>query len=134
MTVPAAKVATICTAPEIALVRASRKPELNQLTVSQLKKFVDRSRKLFDKWQDQGRTQARSKSQESGSGVVAERTQLKTQIFADALQSFTARLAKLEADPSAAAGKSKPKAKKKASPATHRAERAEVRKKLAGKK
>jgi hypothetical protein len=129
MTVPAAKVASLCTAPESALVRASRRPELNQLTVSQLKKLVVRARKLFDKWQEQGRTQARAKSQQLGAGTIAERTELKTQIFADAVKSFEVRLAQLEADASAAAAKPKPKAKKKAG--THRAERANVRKSLA---
>ena len=134
MTVPAAKVSSICTASEVALVRASRKPELNQLTVSQLKRMVVRARKLFDKWQGQGRAQARVKSQQVGSGTVAERTQLKTLVFADALQSFEARLTQLSAEPAASAAKTKPKAKKAARAASHRATRAGVRKSLAGQK
>jgi hypothetical protein len=127
MSVPAAKVASLCTVAESALVRASRRPELNQQTVSQLKNLVVRARKLFDKWQDLGRTQARAKSEQAGAGSVAERTELKTQIFADALKSFEVRMARLEA----AANNPKPKSKKKTGSKTHRAERAKVRKSLA---
>ncbi|MBS0260697.1 MAG: hypothetical protein JSS02_01975 [Planctomycetes bacterium] len=134
MLVPASKVKSICTSAEIELVRASRKPDLNLHTPAQLKRLSLRARKLFEKWQDQGRAQARNKSQETGAGSVAERTHLKIQVFADALQSFEARLAKLEAAPSASAVKSKSKAKKKGRVAANRATRAQVRKDLAAKK
>jgi hypothetical protein len=133
MIVSVAKLSTICSSSEIALVRSSRKPEMNQLTPVELKRLAVRARKLFDKSLDQGRTQARAKSRVFGSGSVAQRTQLRKQVFSEALKNFEARLAQLDATPAASAVKTKPKTKKVRS-AGHRATRAKVRKSLARQK
>jgi hypothetical protein len=130
MTVSTAKVSTLCTSSELALVMSSRPPELSQLSQFELKRLAIRARNLCDKSLDQGRSQARAKSRRMGSGSVAERTLLKKQIFADALKSFEARLAKLEAAAAPAAARPRPKTKKIRN-ASHRATRAKVRKGLA---
>ena len=133
MIVSASKVSTLCTSSELALVMASRQPELNRLTPAQLKSLSLRARKLFEKANDQGRSQARAKSRKLGAGSVAPRTLLKSQVFADALHSFEARRTKLEATPAGAGAGARPKTKKIRN-ASHRATRASVRKGLASHK
>lgn len=130
MVVSASKVSTLCTSSELALVMASRPPELNRLTPAELKRLVVRARKLCDKASDQGRSQARAKSRQLGAGSVAPRTLVKSQVFADALRSFETRLAKLEPAPTGAGAPARPKTKKIRN-ASHRATRAKVRKGLA---
>jgi hypothetical protein len=133
MTVSASKVSSLCSSSEIALVKASRHPELNQLTAPELKRLALRARKLSGKSQGLARSQARAKSRRLGTGSVAARSLLKIQVFSDALQSLERRLAQLEHLPVPAAAKSRPKTKKVRN-ASHRATRAKVRKKLAGHK
>lgn len=127
MTVPAAKVRSLCTGAEVALVRASRKPELEQLSQAAAKRLALRARKLFDKWQDLSRGQSRARARQLGAGAVDENTALKAQIFRDALTSFETKLAKCEA--SLASGAKKPRPKTKTDRAVeHRASRAAIRK------
>jgi hypothetical protein len=133
MIVPASKVVSLCTSSELALVMASRPPELSHLTPLQLKRLARRTRKLFDKSQDQGRSQARKKSRQMGSGSAPTRTLLKTQVLSDALKSFEARLARLEASAAPAADRPALKTKNIRN-AGHRATRARIRKDLAGHK
>jgi len=133
MTVSASKVSSLCTGSEIALVKASRQPELDRLTAAELKRLALRARKLSGKSQDVGRSQARAKSRRVGSGSVAARSLLKIQVFSDALQSFERRLAQLEHLPAPAVAGPRPKTKRVRN-ASHRATRAKVRKKLAGHK
>jgi hypothetical protein len=133
MVISASKVSSLCTGPEIALVMASRPPELNQLTHSQLKRLIARARKMSDKWQDRARSKARAKSRKFGSGSAPPRLTLKSQVISDALKSFEARLARLAESPVAAAARPKPKSKR-IRQAGHRATRANVRKSLAGHK
>lgn len=132
MSVPLSQVKPICTSSELALVRASRAPELEYLTTIQLKQHAQRARKLFDKWQDQSRSQSRTSSRQAGFPDLDTRSHLKVRIFSEALKSFEARLAK---SPSAVAAAteapSSTKPKKKVRAAKHRASRAEVRAELA---
>ena len=133
MIVTTSKVNSLCTRSELALVMASRQPGLSQLNHSELKRLARRARKLVDKAQDQGRSQARKKSRQMGSGSAATRTLLKTRVLSDALRSLEARLARREASPSLAAAGPRPKTKRTRA-AGHRAARAKVRKSLAGHK
>jgi len=128
MAVPAAKVKAICTGAEIALVRASRKPELAQLSAGELKRYAVRARQHFDKWQDLSRGQSRDRRRQTGSSDIDANTRLKAQIFREALDAFEAQLAKV--DPGAPhSGKTpRTKAKKKVRAGEHRATRAAVRK------
>jgi hypothetical protein len=122
MAVAASKVKSLCTAAEAALIRASRKPELEKLTAAELKRNIARARKLFDKWQGQGRQQARTQVRREGSPDLESNTKLKAQIFREALDSFEARAAKLSVS-------GKPASKdKKSRGAEHRTRRAAVRK------
>jgi hypothetical protein len=133
MTVSASKVSTLCSSSEIALVQASRQPELNRLTAPELKRLTLRARKLSGKSQSVARGQARTKSRRVGSGSVAARSLLRIQVFSDALQSLERRLSQLEHLPAPAAAGPRPTTKKVRN-ASHRATRAKVRKKLAGHK
>jgi hypothetical protein len=130
MPVPAAKIKAICTESELALVRASRKPELEELTQAAVKRLAVRARKSFDKWQDLSRGQARTKTREVGAGSTDPNTLLKVQIFRDALTNFETKLAKFAGSDGAGAKQAQPKAKR-ARAAEHRATRATVRKDLA---
>ncbi len=129
MAVPAAKVKALCTDAESALVRASRRPALGQLTPPEVKRHAARAKKLADKWAALSRDQSRTQARQSGFGDSAANTELKAEIFRDALANFTARLGALEA-----AGESKGTAKsaksKKRRSAGHRTERSAVRKEL----
>jgi hypothetical protein len=134
MPVPAAKVRSLCTQSETELVRASRKPELAELSPAEVKRLALRARKLFDKWQGLGRGQSRVRTRQVGLGTADANTELKVQIFRDALTSFEARLAELDGPTHSPAQKSpakKPAGKPKAVRAVkHRAARAAVRKAL----
>jgi hypothetical protein len=133
MTIPLSEVKAICTGSELALVSASRKPKLERLTLAEARKAAQLARKLFDKWQDQNRGQARTRSRRIGYGELDNRTQLKVRIFRDALHSFEARVSQLESEGSAVAGKSSAGTPKKVRSLKHRATRAAVRAQLAEK-
>jgi len=126
MTIPKSTVRSLCTNSEVALVRASRKGEIEKLSRSQLKRFAVSARKHFDKWRDLSRRQARTRSR-LDSGALGANTKLKAQIFREALDSFQARSTELEAVNAPAAKKSQRKTKRDRS-AEHRTTRAAVRK------
>jgi len=111
MSVPAATVKSLCTSAEIELVRASRKPQLDELSPAEVKRLADRARKLHDKWRDVKRDQARSKSRVAGVGKPGDNTKLKAQIFGEARENFESRLQKLAAKESGAKPGSKAAAK-----------------------
>lgn len=129
MAVPAAKVKSVCTPSETALVRASRKGQIEDLTPAELKRNSARARKLFDKWQGLSRGQSRTRSRATGFGERDDNTKLKAQIFREALNNFEARLAKADARASSAS-KSGARKTKKTRSASHRAARADVREQL----
>ncbi|MGE0535456.1 MAG: hypothetical protein AB7O68_10825 [Pirellulales bacterium] len=138
MTVPAATVKSLCTSAEVDLVRASRQPQLGQLSAAQLKSLAARARKLQDKWRDAKRDQARSKSRAAGVGKPGDNTRVKSQIFREARESFEARLKQLESASAGAKSSTKSKAKsaakskgKKQRTVDHRNRRAAVREGLA---
>ncbi len=126
-TISASKVKLLCTRSEIAIVRASRKPQLEQLSAAEVKRLVVRTRKLFDKWQSLGRGQSRARRRKIGSSALDTNMRLKSQIFRDALQSFEAQLAKLDFSVAPSANTSRPKIKK-ARTRGHRTTRAAIRK------
>jgi hypothetical protein len=130
MATPASKVKSVCNASETALVRNSRKPNLEQHSKSELQKLAAQARKHFDKWQGLARDQSRSKGKKVGSAEADKNTRLKVQIFREALDNFVARLAKVAGSSEQPAGKSKAKTPKRARSAEHRAGRAEIRKEL----
>ncbi|MBL9123646.1 MAG: hypothetical protein JNG90_08435 [Planctomycetaceae bacterium] len=128
MAIAASKVRAVCTSSETALVRASRKPVLDELSAAELKRHAARAKKLSDKWQDLSRTHARAKEAKTGFGEADANTRLKAEIFGEALKNFEARLAKLGATGGAKAPAGK---RKKERNAEHRATRAAVRKGMA---
>jgi hypothetical protein len=94
MAVPAAKVKEICTAQEAALVQASRKPDVDQLTPAELKQHIGRARQLYDKWLALSRSQARASGKKVGFGESKPNTELKSKAFGDAIKAFEDQLAK----------------------------------------
>jgi hypothetical protein len=133
MTIPASKVRLVCTSSETALVRASRKGELESLSTAQVKRMAAKARKLIEKWQDLGRDQSRERSRKVGVGDTSANTRLKEQIFREALTRFDARLAK---DDSESHGRAKdPKRKTKQERASkHRSSRAAIRQDMSAAK
>lgn len=126
-------VRALCTEPELALVVASRKPELKLLKPAQVERLRERARKLVDKWKDLSREQVRKQSRKVGAVAEDTRSHQKAEIFAEALAAFDSRLAELQGG-SKAKPKPKPAAKKPARVAEHRSNRAEVRSALKDKK
>jgi len=107
------------------LVRASRKPVLEQLSQSEVSKLVTQARKHFRKWRDLGRTQARVTSKKVGMGEKPANTRLKVQIFEEAMKSLEAHLASFDG---AGAKKKNSGPTKQDRTAEHRATRAAIRK------
>ncbi|MBX3412533.1 MAG: hypothetical protein KF708_07585 [Pirellulales bacterium] len=127
------RVQTLCSESELAVVQASRRPRLGQLTLAQAKSFTQRARKLFEKWRDQERTQSRTQARKVGSPDTKTRTHDKVQIFQDALASLETRLAQLTETGKGSQPKASRAPSKKARAQGHRASRAEVRAELAEK-
>jgi hypothetical protein len=128
MVIPASQVRLLCVGPEIALVRASRKPEIEQLSKVELKRHAVRARKLLDKWRSLGRGQSRDQRKATGSSDTAKNTRVKKQIFRDALDAFEAQLAKPATSTPKATKPIPPTSKERSS--QHRATRAATRKGL----
>jgi len=132
MRVPLSEVKEICTKSELALVTASRPPKLEKLSAAEAKKSAGLARKLFDKWQDLNRDQARDRSRKVGLGERDTRTQLKVRIFQEALQDFEARSSQGDAS-GKADSKPSQSTPKKVRAIKHRETRASVRAELAEK-
>ncbi len=131
MTIPVSKVRALCTASEVALVRASRMGELETMAPANLRRLSASARKLLEKWQDLGRDQSRARNRKVGFGDTSANTRLKEQIFREALARFDEQLAKMDEGTAAPASKSKskkPMAKNRT--AGHRSTRTAVRQDL----
>lgn len=127
MTIPISQVKTICTASELALVQASRRPSLSRHTLAEAKRYATRTRKQFDKWQERVRSQSRERGRATGHSGIDNRASEKEQIFREAVTALDAQVNRLEvkgapATPSKTRDTSKPARNRQ-----HRAERAEVR-------
>ena len=126
MSVPASRVRSVCTAAEVKLVRASRRPEVQRLTPAELRRYAAQARKLMDKWQAQSRRQSRS--QQSGEeGQNSTNTSLKEQIFREAVESFELHLATQTARGTHPGDKARPPMAKKKRAASHRRSRTTAR-------
>jgi len=130
MTIAASRVKALCTPAEIALIRASRKGQLENLGPDVLKKNAAQAKKLADKWRDLGRGQSRARSRATGLGEHDSNTKVKEQIFRDALVAYEAQLASVTAAGTPAPKGAKAKTKRDRN-AEHRATRAAVRKGMA---
>jgi len=130
MPVPAAKVKALCNSTEAELVRNSRPPQIKSLSLAEVKGAKARARKLADKWQGQLHKQARVKKGAKGVSGSDANTQLKAEIFREALTAFEARQAELEAKGAKPATKKKTPTKK-ARATSHRGTRAVIRDELA---
>ena len=129
MVVAAAKVRLLCTDAEAALVRSSRKPELEQLSKVEIKRLAVQARKLADKWRGLARGQSRDRRKATGSSELDKNTKLKAQIFRDAQDALEAELNKPAAAPIAITKPIPPSSKQRTS--EHRKVRAAVRKGMA---
>jgi hypothetical protein len=134
MAVSAAKVKAVCTSAEAELVRASRKPALERLTATELKRYVTRARKLANKWDNAGRKQVRSRSPQAGMTDRDANTALKAEIFRDALGSLSRQLAALEAAGATGGPQRGVRPSKSRRAASHRASRSDSRKEIAEQK
>src|SRR5690606_36367487 len=84
------KARELCTAAELRLVEASAPKSLAKLDEAELKKNVERARKLRDKWRDQATRQRREVQQAQAARTTDKtaRSQEKTQLFAEVLTRF----------------------------------------------
>lgn len=121
MPTPLNTVKSLTTTSELALVRASRPPEIGRLSDTELRAHAKRARALFDKWQDLAREQGRRRTGR-GKAAPGGRTKEKVVIFREALDAFEARLA--------AGGGSSRRAPAGAKTPNHGATRAATRAKL----
>jgi hypothetical protein len=96
MVVPLAEAKVLCTKEELAVVKASRHPELSKLTAAQVKRHATLARKLMDKWSDQSRSQARTSNRASGSSNPDSRSHAKMALFRETLDALELRLSELE--------------------------------------
>ena len=125
----------VCTATELALIESSHGPSLDKADVARLKKKITLSRELRDKWRDQFEKQRRDVQQSQGSRVndKNQRSEEKSNLFANALARFEEQLVKREAAPTSAAAKKSPA---RATPVkadrvrSHRADRARTKEAL----
>ncbi|HMN97048.1 MAG TPA: hypothetical protein PKC43_02800 [Phycisphaerales bacterium] len=102
-TVPSKIVRQLCTAAEAELVRLSRERGVKEVSPSQLRGKLERARALRDKFRDlaqRQRREARGKQAPRGASRAEgnDRTVLKQQIFAEAVENFERRIAAIEAD------------------------------------
>lgn len=128
MAISVAQAKSLCNATELALVKASTRTEIGQLSAAQLRQKIARARKLRDKWRDQAERQRRATqtAQRARQTDANARSAEKATLFAEVLGRFETQLTKLEAK--GATGGSAPKRlAPRARSATHRATRAVVR-------
>ncbi len=131
MTIPASKVRALCTSSEVALVRASRRGELDAMTAADLRRLSASARKLLEKWQDLGRDQSRARNRKVGFGDTSENTRLKEEIFREALARFDEQLARIDQGTAGPASKSQSKKPMKKNRTTgHRSTRTALRKEM----
>lgn len=130
MAISASRIKAVCTSSEVALVRASRSPELQRLSAAEIKRLAVRARKLSDKWLGLGRGQSRDRRRQTGASTLDANTQLKAQIFREALDSFEAQLATLDSSSQSTRGASVTRQRntKKQRAVGHRSTRAAIRK------
>lgn len=131
MAIPVAKIKSLCTPSEIAILQASRQPELEKLSPAAIKRLAVQARGLLKKWEGLGRDQSRALGRKTGASGVPKNTELKSQAFREALEVFETKLTKsaaaVKSGAKPAAAPVKTKSKKDRS-AEHRATRAAVRK------
>jgi len=83
----------LCTATEFAMVEAAKPTHLSKLTDREVKKNLNQSRKLADKWREQAMKQGHSPA----SAQSAQRSAAKAEIFTEVLARYEKQLARLEA-------------------------------------
>lgn len=91
----------LLTATELEIFDAGRTTEIRKLTKPELRKNLERSRRLRDKYHDLFRRQRLAIRAESGSksgisGSANQRTQQKEEIFAEAVGRFKERILQVE--------------------------------------
>ena len=115
-----AKAKSLCTTTELRLINSSHGPALEKYDASGLKKKIVLARELRDKWNDVFTRQRREVQKKEAARVndKNERSQEKSQLFANALARFEEQLKKVVANPSLFTG-----VKKSAVPAATKAQR-----------
>lgn len=129
------KARELCTAAELQLVRASRRPAVGKLGLDELKNRLDEARRLRDKWRDLSTRQRRETQRRTGSRVTdaSARSGLKADLFQDSLDKFQQELDKKSAAAPTAATASKTttgKVTKQKRAVGHRRKRAATRAEL----
>jgi hypothetical protein len=133
MAISTVRAKALCSAGELALVKASTRQEIGGHTAARLRQKETRARKLRDKWRDQATGQKRSAQAKAGSRDAGanKNSAEKAELFGEVLGRFTAQLAKTEAMGETAGPMGRRRSTKTSRSRTHRAARADVRGELA---
>jgi hypothetical protein len=133
MAISMVRAKALCSASELALVKASTRQEIGGHTAAQLRLKESRSRKLRDKWCDLAKSQKRSTQAKVGSrdADYNKNSAEKAALFDEVLGRFSAQLAKQEAAGKTPGPVGRQRPTKTARSRTHRAARAETRSELA---
>lgn len=134
MAISMARAKALCSASELALVKASSKQEIGTHTTARLKQKQARARKLRDKWRDQVASQQRKGKAGAAGAADNKNSAEKAALFDEVVARFTAQLEKAEAAGKTPGPMGRRRSTKTSRSRTHRASRAEVRGTLAEKK
>ncbi len=129
MAISMVRAKALCSAGELALVKASTRQEIGAHTAARLRQKETRARKLRDKWRDQATGQKRSAQAKAGSRDAGanKNSAEKAELFDEVLGRYTAQLAKTEAAGESAGPMGRRRSTKTSRSRTHRAARADVR-------
>jgi len=126
------RIGDLFTSAELAVLESSAGKQLLAASQKQLDKAIVQARSLRDKWRDLLAKQSRTTKRSSAAISAANtRSQEKSDAFAAAIERIQARLAEIGLVPGATRPRAPKPERKAARAAGHRAERAEVRSKLA---
>lgn len=133
MAISIGRAKALCSASELALVKASTRQEIGGHTAARLRQKETRARALRDKWRDQATTQKRASQARAGTRDAGanKNSAEKAELFGEVLVRFTAQRAKVEAAGETPGPMGRRRSTRMARSRTHRASRAEVRGELA---
>ncbi|MGD9636637.1 MAG: hypothetical protein AB7G28_19990 [Pirellulales bacterium] len=133
MAISMGRAKALCSASELALMKASTRQEIGGHTAARLRQKETQARKLRDKWRDLAASQKRSTQAKVGSrdADYNKNSAEKAELFDEVLSRFSAQLAKQEAAGETPGPMGRRRSTKTARSRTHRAARADVRGELA---
>lgn len=133
MAISMGRAKALCSASELALVKASTRQQIGGHTAARLRQKETRARKLRDKWRDLATSHKRSTQSKVGSrdADYHKNSAEKAALFGEVLARYSAQLAKREAAGETPGPMGRRRSTKSTRSRTHRAARADIRGELA---